>query len=374
MRIALHADGRTIRGNENQLLLAARGLIERGHELHVSTVPGSPTERAFRELGATTTGARPRGDADPLAAARFYCWLRRLRPDAVLLTSWKRAALSAALARAARVPRVVIRIGGEHHGRGTAGDQLRRRALRRWVDAVFVNCEPVRDSLLAYAPGLAAERVHVIPSAVPPFDGANVDLRAELALHPDSPLLFSAGGLEHRKGYHVLLPALAALPHAAVHLAVAGDGPARAALLAQAAALGIADRVHLLGARSDVRGILPAVDAFVLPSRSDSVPIAALEAAAAGLPIVSTAVPGMAEVLAPRVDAPAAGWIVPVGDVAALAAALGEALLPAARDRGAEARRRADREHSPEQLVARLESLLAGPAQRRAASAAASVG
>lgn len=359
MRIALHADGRPIRGNENQLLLAARGLIRRGHDVHVSTVPGSPTERAFRDLGAHTTSARPRGDADPLAAARFYRWLRRLRPDAVLLTSWKRAALSAALARAARVRRVVIRIGGEHHHRGTAGDRLRQRALRRWVDAVFVNCEPVRDSLLAYAPGLDPDRVHVIPSAVAAFAGAPRDLRVELDLPVDSPLLFSAGGLEHRKGYDVLLNALAALPQRAVHLAIAGDGPARDPLLAQARALGIADRVHLLGTRGDVRAILPGVDGFVLPSRSDSVPIAALEAAAAGRPVISTAVPGMAEVLAPRADAPAAGWIVPIDDVAALTAALVEALLPEARSRGVEARRRIEREHSPEQLVDRLESLLA---------------
>lgn len=358
MRIALHADGRTIRGNENQLLLAARGLIERGHELHVSTVPGSPTAAAFHELGAHTTSARPRGDADPLAAARFYRWLRRLRPDAVLLTSWKRAAVSAALARAARVPRIVSRVGGEHRDRGGTGDRLRQRAFRDWVDAVFVNCEPVRDALLAYAPGLAAERVHVIPSAVPPFRGAPKDLRAELSLPANTPLLFSAGGLEHRKGYDVLLNALAALPRRAVHLAIAGEGPDREPLTAQARALGMSERVHLLGMRDDVRAMLVAVDAFVLPSRSDSVPIAALEAAAAGLPVVSTAVPGMAEVLAPRRDAPAAGWIVPIDDVGALAAALSEALLPAARARGAEARRRSEREHSPEHLVDRLEALL----------------
>lgn len=360
MRIALHTDGRTIRGNENQLLLAVRGLVERGHEVHVSAIPGSPTAHAFRELGAHTTGARPRGDADPLAAARFYHWLRRLRPDAALLTSWKRAALSAALARAARVPRIVMRVGGEHHHRGGTGDRLRERALRQWVDAVFVNCEPVRDSLLAYAPGLEPARVHVIPSAVTRFDGTPKDLRAELSLPTSAPLVFSAGGLEHRKGYDVLLPALAALPRRDVHLAIAGDGPDREALQAQAHTLGLAGRVHLLGPRRDVRAILAGVDAFTLPSRSDSVPIAALEAAAAGLPVVSTAVPGMAEVLAPRTDAPAAGWIVPIGDVAGLAAALAEALRPDAQARGAEARRRSEREHTPEILVARLESLLSG--------------
>lgn len=358
MRIALHVDGRVIRGNENQLLLAVRGLVARGHELHAAAVPGSPTAAALRNLGVRVSGARPRGDADPLSAARFYRWLRRVRPDAVLLTSWKRAALSAALARAAHVPRIVLRVGGEHHDRGGLGDRLRQRALRDWVHAVYANCEPVRASLLAYAPGLAPEDVHVIPSAVPPFHGEPHDLRAELGLPASARLLFSAGGLERRKGYDVLLTALANL-ESNVHLAIAGDGPDRDPLLAQASTLGIAPRLHLLGQRSDVRAILPTVDVFVLPSRSDSVPIAVLEAAAAGLPIVSTAVPGIPEVLAPRVDAPPAGWIVPIDDAAALAAALTEALRPETRTRGAEARRRIDREHTPEALVTRLESLLA---------------
>lgn len=360
MRVALHADGRTIRGNENQLLLIVRGLVARGHEVHAAVVPETPVATAFQNAGAIISGARPRGDAELVSAARFVRWLRRVKPDAVLLTSWKRAALSAALARAARAPRIVLRVGGEHHSRRGTGDALRQRALRDWVDAVYVNSQSLRDHLLAYAPALPPERVHVILNAIPPFTGTAKDIRAEIGVPPGTCIIFSAGALEPRKAYDTLLTAFAALSHPHVHLAIAGDGPDRAALLSRANTFGMADRVHLLGQRKDVRALLPSADVFALASRSDSMPNAVLEAAAAGLPIVSTAVPGVPEALGPRVDAPAAGWIVPIDDAAALAAALDESLDPGARSRGDLARHRMQHDHSPDVLVDHVEALLRG--------------
>ncbi len=99
---------------------------------------------------------------------------------------------------------------------------------------------------------------------------------------------------------------------------VVGEGPELTALRSLAESLGVADRVRFEGARQDVVAYLRAADIFVLPSRSEGLSNALLEAMACGLACVATPVSGTAELLADR-----RGVLVPPGDVAAWAGALG---------------------------------------------------
>lgn len=359
LRIALHVEGRRIRGNERQLLYLAEQLIARGHELHVACPAGTPVADAFRRAGAHVTGARPRGDIDPVSLLRYARWLQRVRPDALLLSSWKRAAVAALGARLARVPRVVLRVGGPHGWRGGAGDRMRRRALRHWIDAVWANSQEIAAQVTAYAGALPRAGVFVIPNAVPPAGVARPGtLRSSLAMGHDDRVVFTAAGLEKNKGHDVLIKAIASLP-ARVHLVIAGDGPERPALTALAARLGAADRVHLLGHRDDVPALLADADVFALATRADSTPNAALEAMAAAVPVVITAVPGSADLLADASSEPL-GWVIPIDDPVALAEALTAALGPEGPVRGARARDRVRRERTPERLGAQVESLLRG--------------
>ena len=78
-----------------------------------------------------------------------------------------------------------------------------------------------------------------------------------------------------------------------VHLVVVGEGEDESRLLAEAARLGLEDHVHLIGFRSDVVGILKSVDALVLPSLQEGIPLVALEAMACAVPVVATAVGGI---------------------------------------------------------------------------------
>src|SRR4029077_3934379 len=143
------------------------------------------------------------------------------------------------------------------------------------------------------------------------------------------------------KGIPVLLEALARLreAHPDVELALAGDGPDRAQLEAEAHRLGIADRVRFLGYQSSdhVRSLLQETDVFVLPSFAEGVPVVLMEAMASGVPLVSTRVAGVSELVEDGV----AGFVVPPGDVGALADAI-DALLadPSLRQRFGAARRR----------------------------------
>jgi glycosyltransferase involved in cell wall biosynthesis len=125
------------------------------------------------------------------------------------------------------------------------------------------------------------------------------------------------GNLYPVKGHAHLLRAMPAVvagrPDA--HLVVLGRGALHDPLLAEAATLGLSDRVHLLGHREDVARWVAAIDVFVLPSLSEGLPLSLLEAMAAGRPVVVTAVGGVPEVVQDAVT----GFVVPPASPGALA-------------------------------------------------------
>jgi 2-polyprenyl-3-methyl-5-hydroxy-6-metoxy-1,4-benzoquinol methylase len=194
----------------------------------------------------------------------------------------------------------------------------------------------VRDFLVREE-GLAADGFTVVPNGIDlkPFAGlpdknvARKILEGRLAsvgvdLPPDiheRPLVLFAGRLAAQKGVDLLLAALAgcAVP---AHLILCGRGPDEAALRRQAQLLGLMDRVSFLGHQEDLPAIMPAFDLLVMPSRWEGFGLAAVEAMAAGLPVVASRCDGLAEVVENEVT----GLLVPPGEVAPLAAAMERAL------------------------------------------------
>src|SRR5262249_14001014 len=143
----------------------------------------------------------------------------------------------------------------------------------------------------------------------------------------ETPCVLVAANLVRRKGVDVLLAAIAEIAaRSRCALWIAGEGPERAALSAEATRLGVADRVTFLGRRSDVPDLLEACDVFALPSRQEGLGVAALEAMARGRPVVASAVGGLAEIVAPEET----GYLVAPGDAPALGAAIERVLA----DRG----------------------------------------
>lgn len=366
MKVAMHVDGAEIRGNERQALLIAAGLRARGHDVAVSCLPRGPVREAMDAAGVRTTGIRPRGDADPVNGLAFTAWLRRERPDAILLTSWKRFFGSSLGARAAGVPRIVFRLGGPQ-GIPARGPSRWKylRAFRRQIDVVVANSPDIRQRVREIAPFFPAEHVHVVLNGVHPVPAAPAPLRAELGASPDEVLLLSVGTLGPNKRMDLLVEAFSSIPPGA-RLAIAGDGPLRGELAAMIERLGLAGRVHLLGARDDVPALLAAADAFVLASRRDSLPNAMLEAMAAGLPTITADFMGARHALDAHDGRPAAGWIVPVDEAAPLASTLAEVVAGVRAGaaevaaRAVEARWRAEAWFSPERMVDGYEAVLAG--------------
>ena len=222
---------------------------------------------------------------------------------------------------------VPVRIAS-HHGRIERLPRLLER-LHAWMvnrgiatRLVAVSREVVQQSI---EEGVQPQRISLIPNGVAP-QAHNPQLanacRLSLLDQPNGQLLISVGRLTYQKGHTFLLQAMPAVlerfPN--THLALAGDGPLRADLEAEAARLGIQDRVHFLGVRGDVPELLAAADVFVMPSRWEGLPLALLEAMNAGKPVVVSEVPGVREAL----DGGACGIIVPIENPQALAGALTE--------------------------------------------------
>lgn len=151
--------------------------------------------------------------------------------------------------------------------------------------------------------------------------------------------------------------------HAGLRLLLVGDGPLRASIMTQIAALEVGEHVRMLGARADVENILPALDVFALASETEGMSNALLEAQAAGLPAVVTSVGGNIEVVRGGRN----GLLVPPAAPHALACALGEFAGEADRRRafGERARRVAVADFSLDAMVAAYESLYAELADAR---------
>ncbi|MBV9610271.1 MAG: glycosyltransferase family 4 protein [Acidobacteria bacterium] len=195
-----------------------------------------------------------------------------------------------------------------HHGYTTTDMKVRAyNQLDRWSLAAAMRVITVSDS---YAHELARQgvppsRLRVVHSAIHPIgkrsDAEIERLRQSLGLLPDGRVLLAVGRLSDEKGHLDLIAAFKqvrdSLPSAAVRLIIAGEGPERSRIEAKAVSLGIREHVTLLGHVADASPYYDIADVMVLPSHREGSPIVLLEAMAAGLPIVATAVGGVPEIV-----------------------------------------------------------------------------
>jgi glycosyltransferase involved in cell wall biosynthesis len=170
-------------------------------------------------------------------------------------------------------------------------------------------------------------RISVVLDGVDPapLDRSSPDsagLRFELGLALDARLALAVGALVDHKGHRYLVRAMAHIP--SWHVAIAGEGPRQAALLALAQRLGVANRLHMLGQRDDVPRLLKSVDVVVHPSVEEGMGQSVAEALLAGARVVSTDAGGLPEVVGSW------GIVVPRADPTALADGIrvGSCLIP----------------------------------------------
>jgi glycosyltransferase involved in cell wall biosynthesis len=268
----------------------------------------------------------------------------------------------AASARLLRVPHVTTM-----HGNQKMTKALRRRIALRWAfrnsAATVAVSDATRRSLTADL-GLRPKSIGVVLNGVPVRPGQPDAVRAEFGIGESELLLLALGTVVPRKGHMILLRALHRLEQAGRQappwrLIIAGwlTGEEPDRLRQFIAEAGMADRVHLAGQRQDVPDLLAAADVFVMPSLWEGLPLAILEAMLAQKAIVASVTSGIPEAINDGQE----GLLVPPGDEAALAEALGRVLSDAAlRSRlAAQARARALREFTVECMTDQYERLYA---------------
>lgn len=256
------------------------------------------------------------------------------------------------------------------HGSAKAGHEIwLDRLLYRLGDAVVVP-SAASKRLLMQLEGLPARALSVVYNGVDTSQFADhavtPTIRRLLGLDPHALLIGSVGRLSADKGgQDVLLRAVAQVRQTQpqVGLVFIGDGPLRGGLEALAAQLGLGSAVQFMGVRPDVAPLLGALDLFVLPSLHEALPIAVLEAMAVGLPVVTTHVGGVPEVVQDGVT----GLLVPPGDSSALAAALLQLIAdPATAVRlGAAGQARVRADFTLDAMVAQVDQLYRRLARRK---------
>lgn len=164
----------------------------------------------------------------------------------------------------------------------------------------------------------------IIPNGIPteeyaPNPAKRVQFRQAHSVEPDAVVIVHVGRFVELKNHALLLQAFAQLrSESPLYLWLVGDGELRPAMEQRARELGIAERVRFWGVRADVADILNAADLFTLPSQYEGNPMSVMEAMAAGLPVVATAVGGVPEL----VEDQRTGILVPPEDCSSLTQAL----------------------------------------------------
>ena len=232
------------------------------------------------------------------------CWVMyRRRVDLLHVNSYVPGNYARLAAALMQVPIII-----DHWHGFTRFSRKRRficRVLGRFTDLSLAVSRGVRDYLISEA-GLEPAKVRVVANGV---DAGAIEaarpgpeMRRELGLPESVPVIGLVGRLDHwGKGHKELFEAMAALKERhPVCALIVGGGRREAEVQQSAASLGLAEAVHFLGQRQDVPDLLNAMDIFVLPSYSEGLSLALLEAMAAGKPVIATAVGGTPEVVEHR--------------------------------------------------------------------------
>ncbi|MEW5322826.1 glycosyltransferase family 4 protein [Geobacillus thermoleovorans] len=206
--------------------------------------------------------------------------------------------------------------------RGNVWTGLHRFALK-FPDHYFAISKRFRDLLVSF--GIRASRITVIYNGIC-FEEPSCPLirRQDIGIDEDDFVLIMVARLHPVKGHMLALEATKRLVsiYRQVKLLLVGDGPLLGDLQEKMRDLGLERHVFFLGHQPHVHRFLAISDVKILPSYSESFPLVLLEAARAKLPVISTDVGGVKDL----VDSPSLGWVIPVNDVSALTAAIQEAI------------------------------------------------
>jgi glycosyltransferase involved in cell wall biosynthesis len=351
-----HCDFRlTWAGGQNQLWLLAQGLARRGHRQWIVTRAGSVLAERARAEGFDVIEHPYRGEVDPRGYGSLRRWMKRHRPDIVHAHD-SHSLMPAAVAARLVHPRPAV------VGHRRVDFHIRPHALSRWKyshgpNRLIAISERVRDVLLE--DGVPASRIALIPSGIeletpPPPEGPGLRERVEAPV--GAPIVLTIASLAEYKDHPTLVDAAARLKtrEPMPRWVVCGGGGLLQPMREEVERRGLSGRVRYLGFVPGARGLLPQASVFCLSSKTEGLGTSVLDAMTAGVPVAATAGGGIPEMIEHGVT----GLLAPVGDAAALAAAVDRLLDDRAlAHRLAQAARERVRDFDVERTIERTEAL-----------------
>lgn len=300
-------------GAEKQLALLASNLPREEFKPHVLALHrGGHFEAALREAGIPVHVIGKRRKFDLGTFRRLRALLRAIDPDVIHSWMFTANAHVRLLHDGRRRPWIVTTERGQKELKTPWQRWLDRRLVRR-TSGVVVNGRALAED--ARAAGFAAERIAIIPNGI---ESTAPQCRSSGQKSGDDFRIAFVGRLSPEKRVDVLIEAARQLAQAglAVKLDLMGDGPERPALERHVARTAVGSRICFRGHQPDAASLLPDYDAFWLASDFEGTSNSLLEAMAAGLAVVASAIPANSDVI----RAGETGLLFPAGDPAALAA------------------------------------------------------
>lgn len=349
-----------IGGQELAVLLHAKGIQQRGYDITLVTEPDSPMSDLARREGVPLVTLAMDKWRYPSAVLAMRALIGRIKPN-VLHVNSSRDSWIASLATRAQFGGTRVPVIRTRH----ISTPLNRNLTTRWLyrdllDYVIVTGGELTRRALVERDGLASGKVSAFPIGI---DVAQFrpgtperNLRDELGLPKDELLVGLISYLRSYKGHEYFIDAAArvAARRSGVTFVISGRGPEEERLRTRIAEQGVQTRVRMLGYREDLLNVFHSLDLFVIPSvEGDTIPQVLMQALAVGLPVVSTTVGSIPDV----VRNGETGYVVPPRDAAALALRIGELLdAPALRRRMGEAGRAlVERSYSLDRMLDELE-------------------
>jgi glycosyltransferase involved in cell wall biosynthesis len=309
-------------GAEEMVLNLVRHLPPRFEPLVTSIGQAGPIGEEIRKTGVSFAelGLTP-GMRRPLDLFKLERHLRERQPTIVHTFLLTASLYGRAAAIMASVP-IVIGTEVNIYERKRAHHAITERLLMTGTDAVVASAESVKQFYVQQI-GADPAKVEVVYNAVDwsrlETTTTRASLRTSIGVPADAVVAGIIARLTEQKGHRVLFEALAHNDTLRrLHLVVVGGGELAADLRARVTGLGLTSRVHFVGPRRDLGDLLASWDLFVMPSFWEGLPLSLVLAMGAGLPVVSTRVAGIPEI----VHDGSTGLLVEPGDSVALGAAL----------------------------------------------------
>ena len=326
MRVVYVLDGLSMGGAEANTLWLMQAMQQEGVDTLLCTLSNGrdgPLAEEAHQAGIKRFDLGMGRLYDLNAVVRFLKLLRREQVDLVHIEDPYANILGLVARCVMGLPVIVTR---HVLADATATGRDRRRAAvlngsaRLAADRIIAVAGPVAE-IYAEQSGIPADRINVVHNGIaePKLARADRDvIRGRLGWDRHEKMILMVAVMREGKGHGDLLGAFGSIREAVngARIVFAGDGPLRASLEAIAEPFG--DDVRFLGERTDVAELMAAADVLALPSHSEALPTVLLEAAAAGLPAVASAVGGVCEII----ENGQSGYLVPPADRQSLAEAL----------------------------------------------------